>query len=69
MTGGLLLGLGVATLLVIFATLPLGAPTPLVADWETAEGANAIFDEWQIDDGPGEVAYRLEGDIGLVPLP
>lgn len=29
-TGGLLLGLGVATLLVIFATLPLGAPTPLV---------------------------------------
>lgn len=40
-----------------------------LAEWETAEGANAFFDEWQIDDEPGEVAYRLEGDIGLVPLP
>jgi hypothetical protein len=40
-----------------------------VADWETAEGASAFFEEWQIEDEPGEVAVRLEGDIGLVPLP
>ena len=40
-----------------------------LAEWESADGANAFFEEWQIDDEPGEVAYRLEGDIGLVPLP
>lgn len=40
-----------------------------VAEWETAEGASAFFEEWQIADEPGEVAIRLEGDVGLVPLP
>ena len=40
-----------------------------VAEWESADGANAFFDEWEIDDEPGEVAVRLEGDVGLVPLP
>lgn len=40
-----------------------------VAEWETAEGANAFFDEWKIEDEPGEVAFRLLGDVGLVPLP
>jgi hypothetical protein len=40
-----------------------------IAEWETAEGANAFFTEWDIQDEPGEVAVRLEGDIGLVPLP
>ena len=40
-----------------------------VAEWETAEGANAFFTEWDIQDEPGEVAVRLEGDVGLVPLP
>lgn len=40
-----------------------------VADWATPEGARAFFDEWQIEDEPGEVAIRLEGDVGLVRLP
>jgi len=40
-----------------------------LADWETREGANAFFVEWQIEDEPGEVAFRLEGDVGLVPIP
>jgi hypothetical protein len=37
-----------------------------VACWESADGANAFFDEWDIDDEEGEVAIRLDGDIGLV---
>src|SRR5436190_22429865 len=37
-----------------------------IACWETPEGANAFFEEWQIDDEEGEVAIRLDGDIGLV---
>ena len=40
-----------------------------IAQWETAEGANAFFDEWDIQDEPGELAWRLEGDVGVVPLP
>ncbi len=40
-----------------------------LAEWETREGANAFFTEWNIDDEPGETATRLEGNIGLVPLP
>lgn len=40
-----------------------------IAEWESAEGANSFFEEWNIDDEPGEVAFRLEGDAGLVPLP
>lgn len=40
-----------------------------VAEWETRDGASAFFEEWDIKDEPGEVAVRLEGDIGLVPLP
>ena len=40
-----------------------------LALWESREGANAFFTEWDIDDEPGEVAIRLEGDVGLVPLP
>jgi hypothetical protein len=39
-----------------------------VAHWRTREGAQAFFEEWQIEDEPGEVAIRLEGDVGLVPL-
>jgi hypothetical protein len=39
-----------------------------LAHWRTRDGAQAFFDEWQIDDEPGEVAIRLEGDVGLVPL-
>lgn len=40
-----------------------------VAMWETREGASAFFEEWNIQDEPGEVAIVLEGDVGLVPLP
>lgn len=40
-----------------------------LAEWETVEGANAFFIEWEIGDEPGEVAIRLEGDVGLVALP
>jgi len=40
-----------------------------IALWESREGASAFFREWEIADEPGEVAIRLEGDVGLVPLP
>jgi hypothetical protein len=40
-----------------------------VASWESTEGASAFFEEWQIDEEPGEVAIILEGDVGLVPVP
>ncbi|MDX6224074.1 MAG: hypothetical protein QOE64_450, partial [Frankiales bacterium] len=40
-----------------------------IADWESVEGANAFFQEWDINDEPGEVAIRLLGDVGLVPSP
>jgi hypothetical protein len=39
-----------------------------VAHWQTREGAQAFFDEWEIHDEPGEVAIVLEGDVGLIPL-
>jgi hypothetical protein len=39
-----------------------------LAHWGTREGASAFFEQWQIDAEPGEVAIRLEGDVGLVPL-
>lgn len=40
-----------------------------LALWETREGARAFYEEWQIADEPGEVAIRLAGDVGLLPLP
>jgi hypothetical protein len=40
-----------------------------VAFWETLEGAEAFFEEWDISDEPGEVAIILDGDVGLVPTP
>ncbi len=40
-----------------------------LAMWDTAEGANAFFDEWEISDEPGEIAIFLVGDVGLVPTP
>jgi hypothetical protein len=39
-----------------------------LAHWRTREGANEFFERWEIADEAGEVAIRLEGDIGLVPL-
>ena len=40
-----------------------------LAEWETSQGASSFYEEWQIADEPGEETIRLEGDIGLVPLP
>jgi hypothetical protein len=40
-----------------------------VAFWETREGASTFFELWDIQDEPGEEAFLLEGDVGLVPLP
>ena len=40
-----------------------------VAKWETREAARAFFEEWDIQDEPGEEAIILEGDVGLVPVP
>ncbi|MGH8959537.1 MAG: hypothetical protein ACRDVK_12790 [Acidimicrobiia bacterium] len=39
-----------------------------LANWETTEGANRFFTDWNIEDEPGETMIRLDGDIGLVPL-
>lgn len=40
-----------------------------IASWEDREGATAFFEEWAIQDEPGEVVILLEGDVGLVPHP
>jgi hypothetical protein len=40
-----------------------------VAQWESREGARAFFEEWEIDDEPGETAVVLTGHLGLAPLP
>jgi hypothetical protein len=40
-----------------------------IVEWSTREGATAFYQEWEIEDEPGEVAISLEGDVGLVPLP
>ena len=40
-----------------------------LAQWESREGARAFFEEWSIENEPGETATILEGDVGLVPLP
>jgi hypothetical protein len=46
-----------------------GSAFHALAEWETREGAGAFFEKWNIEEEPGEVAVRLEGDVGLVPLP
>jgi hypothetical protein len=51
------------------ARRPDGSAFYALAWWDTPEGANSFFVEWDIDDEPGEVAIRLEGDVGLAPLP
>lgn len=40
-----------------------------IACWEDIAGANAFFQQWDIGDEPGEIAIRLDGDVGLVPRP
>jgi hypothetical protein len=39
------------------------------ACWDSRDGASEFFRRWDISDEPGEVAIRLEGDVGLVPEP
>ncbi len=40
-----------------------------IANWDTLEGAQTFFRNWDITDEPGEVAITLLGDVGLVPEP
>ena len=40
-----------------------------LANWDSAEGAGAFFEQWEIRDEPGEVSILLQGDVGLVPKP
>lgn len=46
-----------------------GSQFVALAWWDSREGARAFFQEWQIEDEPGEVATVLEGHVGLVPMP
>ncbi|MDH4335593.1 MAG: hypothetical protein OEW24_10160 [Chloroflexota bacterium] len=39
-----------------------------IACWQTREGANAFYTQWDIGDEEGEEAVRLEGNLGLLPL-
>ena len=39
-----------------------------LAFWDSREGAYKFFEEWKIEDEPGEIAIQLEGEVGLVPL-
>jgi hypothetical protein len=40
-----------------------------LANRDSIEGAQTFFERWDISDEPGEVAYTLLGDVGLVPDP
>jgi hypothetical protein len=40
-----------------------------VAQWESRDGARAFFEQWEIDDEPGETAVVLRGHVGTAPLP
>ncbi len=40
-----------------------------LANWKSREAATTFFERWDIRDEPGEIAIRLEGDVGLVPTP
>jgi hypothetical protein len=46
-----------------------GSEFVAVANWDSREGARAFFREWDIQDEPGEIAFELLGDVGLVPEP
>ena len=48
---------------------PDGSMFVALAEWDTEDGAHEFFERWDIRDEPGEVAYRLLGDVGLVPEP
>ena len=40
-----------------------------LAKWDSREGARAFYEEWNIENEPGEMATLLEGDVGLIPEP
>lgn len=46
-----------------------GAEFIAIAAWESRQQGRAFYQEWGIEDEPGEVAVPLLGDVGLVPLP
>ena len=46
-----------------------GSAVYALANWETRDGAQTFFERWDITDEPGEVAFTLLGDVGLVPEP
>ena len=39
-----------------------------LAEWDSVDDASRFYDLWEIGEEPGERGYRLEGDVGLVPL-
>jgi hypothetical protein len=39
-----------------------------LAHWTSRAAALGFYESWQIADEPGEEGFRLEGDIGLMPL-
>ena len=46
-----------------------GSEFVAITNWDSREGAQAFFEQWEIDDEPGETVTMLEGDVGLVPTP
>lgn len=46
-----------------------GSEFVALAKWDSKEGARAFYEEWNIEDEPGETMTVLEGDVGLIPEP
>lgn len=46
-----------------------GSEFVALAKWASREGARAFYEEWNIEDEPGETVTVLEGDVGLIPEP
>jgi hypothetical protein len=46
-----------------------GSEFVALAKWKSREGARAFYEEWHIEDEPGETMTVLEGDVGLIPDP
>lgn len=40
-----------------------------IALWDNLDKAYTFFEQWDIEDQPGEIAARLPGNVGLVPEP
>ncbi|HEU5325348.1 MAG TPA: hypothetical protein VFV59_05640 [Candidatus Limnocylindria bacterium] len=39
-----------------------------LAHWTSRSAAQGFYEAWGTADEPGEEGWRLEGDVGLVPL-